>query len=83
LYKNVRSKRLAKDLMSSPPIMIEAGVSCKEAANYLNRYNVNALLVVKNEKDFKKLIGFISRQVIEKAIFHGLDQVPVQEYMTS
>ncbi|MBW2661322.1 MAG: CBS domain-containing protein [Deltaproteobacteria bacterium] len=86
LYKSVRSKRLAKNLMSSPPISIEPDVSCREANNLLTRYNVNALLVIKKTSDTDgkdKLVGFITRQVIEKALYHKLDHVQVKEYMTT
>ncbi len=83
LYKKIRPKRLAKDLMSSPPITVESHVSCKDAANLLTRYNINALIVLKEENGKKLPAGYISRQVIEKALFHGLNRVPVQEYMNN
>jgi len=81
LYSNIQSRRLARHLMSSPPIKIQEDVSCEEAGNLLTRYNVNALLVAKGPKE--KLTGFITRQVIEKALYHKLNQVPVREYMTT
>jgi len=83
LYRTVRSRRRAKDLMSSPPITVSADVSCKEASALLTRYNINALLVTENSGGKDRLVGFISRQVIEKALFHHLDHVAVREYMTS
>jgi tRNA nucleotidyltransferase (CCA-adding enzyme) len=83
LHKHIRPKRLAKDLMSSPPITVESHVSCKDAASLLTRYNINALIVLKKENDQKRPVGYISRQVIEKALFHGLNQVPVEEYMNN
>ncbi len=83
LHQKIKPKRLAKDLMSSPPIIIGAEVFCKAAASLMTRYNINALLVTKEENNKPTLVGFISRQVIEKALFHGLDQVPVKEYMTT
>ena len=81
LYSKIQSRRLAKHLMSSPPISVQENVSCQEASEFLTRYNINALLVTSNGN--KKLIGFITRQVIEKALFHKLSHVPVREYMTS
>ena len=86
LYKNIRSRRLARDLMSSPPISVPADTSCRLASEMLTRYNINALLVTKPSTggaDTSDLEGFITRQVIEKALFHKLDQVPVSEYMTT
>ncbi len=86
LYKKIISRRQAKDLMSSPPITVESDVSCKDAGNLLTRYNVNALLVTEKQNTTKgkdNLVGFITRQVIEKALYHKLDQVPVRDYMTT
>lgn len=83
IYYKVRLRRRAKDLMSSPPIAIKPDVSCRDANDLLTRYNVNALLVIERLDDMDKLSGFISRQVIEKALYHKLDHVPVTEYMTT
>lgn len=83
LYENVRSQRSAKDLMSSPAITVEATISCKEANTVLTRYNINALMVVEKRQGEDHLAGYITRQVIEKALYHGLDEVPVRDYMTS
>lgn len=86
LYKKIRSNRLARDLMSSPPISIKSDISCRDAGNLLTRYNINALLVTENPKEpdgREKLAGYISRQVIEKALYHKLELVQVKEYMTT
>ncbi|MFH0724758.1 MAG: CBS domain-containing protein [Pseudomonadota bacterium] len=83
LHENVKSQRSAKDLMSSPAITVEATISCKEANNFLTRYNINALMVIEKQQAQDHLAGYITRQVIEKALFHGLEAVPVREYMTS
>jgi tRNA nucleotidyltransferase (CCA-adding enzyme) len=86
LYKNIQSRRLARDLMSAPAISVSAGVSCREAAALLTRYNINALLVTQapaGRENSRPPVGFITRQVIEKALFHQLDHVAVSEYMTS
>jgi tRNA nucleotidyltransferase (CCA-adding enzyme) len=81
LYAKIESRRLAKHLMSSPPIMIDEEISCREAAELLTRYNINALLVT--QKGSQTLSGIISRQIIEKALYHKLHDVPVREYMTT
>lgn len=83
LYSKVRTTRKAKDIMSSPAITVGADVSCKEAATLLTRYNINALVVTEKPDRKDQLLGFISRQVIEKALFHQLDDVPVRDYMTT
>ena len=83
LYAKVQPRRNASDIMSSPPISIEAGLTCGEAAEMLQRYNINALLVVRMIGSEKKLVGYITRQVIEKALYHQLEAVNVGEYMTT
>ncbi|MGB2930126.1 MAG: CBS domain-containing protein [Desulfobacterales bacterium] len=83
LYSKIRSRNRAKDLMSSPVIRIGDDVSCKEAGNLLTRYNINALLVTQKHNGAENLLGFITRQIIEKALHHGLDHIRVKEYMTT
>ena len=83
LYSKIMSMNRAKDLMSSPVIRIDNDVSCKEAGNLLTRYNINALIVTQKHDGTEDLIGFITRQIIEKALHHGLDHITVKEYMTT
>jgi tRNA nucleotidyltransferase (CCA-adding enzyme) len=83
LYAQVKRRRKASDVMSAPPIYIEADLSCSEAAEMLHRFNVNALLVIRTTNDQKRLLGYITRQVIEKALYHHLADVNVSEYMTT
>ena len=83
LYSKVKSRRQAKDLMSAPAIVVNSGVSCRDANDQLTRYNINALLVTEKRDDGETLRGYITRQVIEKALFHKLDHVAVSEYMTT
>ncbi len=83
LYNKVKAQRQAKNLMSSPAITVGNEVSCKAANDLLTRYNINALLVTENRNGQDKLCGYITRQVIEKALYHKLESVPVKEYMTT
>jgi tRNA nucleotidyltransferase (CCA-adding enzyme) len=83
LYKNVHSRRLARDMMSTPAITINADATCKEASELINRYSVNALVTVSKDDAKGMPVGYITRQVVEKALFHELGQVPVNEYMTT
>jgi tRNA nucleotidyltransferase (CCA-adding enzyme) len=69
--------------MSSPAITVKTDVSCKNANDLLTRYNINALLVTEKLNDKDHLCGYITRQVIEKALYHKLEYVAVKEYMTS
>jgi tRNA nucleotidyltransferase (CCA-adding enzyme) len=81
LTRSIRSQRQADQLMSSPAISIHADINCDEANKKLTRYNINALLVVSD--DTQDLLGYITRQVIEKAIHHDLGRAPVRDYMTT
>ena len=84
LNKSIKSNKRARDFMSSPPITVRNNVSCKEAHDLFTRYDVNALLVMASDhNDVDQLVGYISHQVVEKAMFHQLGESPVQEYTTT
>ncbi|MEE4601399.1 MAG: CBS domain-containing protein, partial [Desulfobacteraceae bacterium] len=83
LYTTVRHRRRASDVMSAPPICIDAHLTCGQAAELVNRYSINALLVTQTDRNQKNLLGYITRQVIEKALYHHLSMVSVSEYMTT
>ncbi|QTA82392.1 Poly A polymerase head domain-containing protein [Desulfonema limicola] len=83
LYTHVRSSKRAKDLMSSPAIKADAQTTLEQARNLLTRYNINALLVIEQKNGQEVLLGYISRQVIAKAIYLKLDQACVHEYMST
>lgn len=80
LHRQLKARHLARQLMSAPPITISPDISCEHAKSLLTRYNINALVVAYDEND-PDLIGYITRQVIEKTIFHDLGHVPVKDYM--
>ncbi len=83
LYEKIKTRRLARHLMSSPAISVEPEVSCERANHLLTRYNVNALLVVEKTGERSELRGYITRQVIEKALFHKLGAASVRTYMNT
>jgi tRNA nucleotidyltransferase (CCA-adding enzyme) len=80
LHKYVKPVRLAKDLMSSPVISVGPNITIEQANNELTRYSITVLPVLKQKKT---LLGIISRRVIEKAIYHGLGNCPVSDYMST
>ncbi len=65
--------------MSFPVKTIGINDPIAHASELLTRYNINVLPVM----DKEKLVGLISRQVIEKAAYHGFRDAPVKDYMTS
>ncbi len=81
ISKEVHAPEIVRELMSSPPIIIDYKVKCRDASKIMTRYNVNALLISRNGNN--NLIGYITRQVIEKILYHNLDHLPVEEYMSS
>lgn len=81
LKQEIKSIQIAKTLMSSPAITIEPGAPCKDAGKLMTRYNVNTLLVVDTQNNSYE--GYITRQVVEKLLFHKLSGQSVSEYMNS
>ncbi len=79
LQKEIKTIQIAKNLMSSPAITISPRNSCKEAGSKMTQYNINTLLVVDPEQNIYQ--GYISRQIVEKALFHQLSHLPVEDYM--
>lgn len=83
LYGKINPRRQARHLMSSPAIMATDQTTCKEANALLTRYNINALLVRSEAPGSDAFSGYITRQVIEKALFHDLGNIPIHEYMST
>jgi tRNA nucleotidyltransferase (CCA-adding enzyme) len=79
LREMVRPKKVARDAMVYPVKTIEPERTLKEAGEILTRYNLNILPVLQDEK----VVGLISKQVVEKAVYHGLKSSLVKEYMTT
>ncbi|HPD61335.1 MAG TPA: CBS domain-containing protein, partial [Thermodesulfobacteriota bacterium] len=79
LKREINPLKIAKDIMSSPVITINARDSIKAAGEILTRFQLNTLPVM----DEDKLIGLISRPVIEKAISHNLEHLLVKDYMVT
>lgn len=82
LRRHVRTTS-GRDLMSSPAIRVDAETPLSKARARMIRYNVNALLVTEKGEDGERLIGYISRQILSKAISLRLGEVPVREYTST
>ncbi len=78
LRSRINPRRTAGDVMSSPAIQIRPEDTIQKAATAMTRYNINVLLVVGPEG---RIEGYVTRQVVEKAVFFGLGHLPVQDYM--
>ncbi|MCK4847299.1 MAG: CBS domain-containing protein, partial [Deltaproteobacteria bacterium] len=77
LKKVITPKVTASDIMSSPAITTLKGKTIESALELMRRYNINALAVTSK----KKPIGVITRQVVDKALHHGLKGELVSELM--
>ncbi len=78
LKDKINPGKKAKDMMTSPVIHILPDKSVKDASTLMTRYNINVLVVL-NKKGV--LEGFITRQIMEKAVYFNLGHIPVSEYM--
>ena len=79
LQTRVHPGRRAREIMSFPVKFVGPEVTLERAEVIVNRYSINALPVMAAGK----LLGLISRQTIEKGIYHGLKSHPVKDYMTT
>lgn len=79
LQSSIRQGRNARDVMTSPVITIEWNDSIRNAESMMTRYGVNVLPVLR-EGIYK---GIISREIVEKAIFHGFGKSKVSDFTTT
>ncbi len=73
---SVRPGKVAADAMTKPVITIEVGKTLKDAESKMTRYGVNVLPVLEEGR----YIGLLSRETVEKAIFHGFKKSPVLDF---
>jgi tRNA nucleotidyltransferase (CCA-adding enzyme) len=79
LDEKLSTARRTKDIMTSPPLSVLPTISIKGAEKTMVRFNINSLLIM----DEGNLMGFITRQTVEKAIYHELEDAPVKNYMNT
>ncbi|OGP69755.1 MAG: polya polymerase, partial [Deltaproteobacteria bacterium RBG_13_60_28] len=79
IQTKVQPQRRARDIMSFPVKWVSPEVTLEGLELLLNRYSINALPVI----SAGKLMGLISRQTVEKGIYHGLRHHPARDYMTT
>jgi tRNA nucleotidyltransferase (CCA-adding enzyme) len=79
LHQNLKRRENASDLMKGNIIRVSPEKTLAEASELMNRYRINALVV----DDGKQVVGTITRQIVEGAVFHGLADRPVGDYMLS
>lgn len=79
LTRRINPLHNVASIMSSPVKTMSDATPLAEARELLTRYNVNAMPVMKGGQ----MVGVISRQTVEKAIYHELGSLPVSEYMST
>jgi tRNA nucleotidyltransferase (CCA-adding enzyme) len=78
LQQHIQPQWLVRHLMSTPVKTVAECDSVSAAHQLLSRYNINAVPVVRA----KQVVGIISRQLVDKAVHHGLQAQPVSEIMS-
>ncbi|VAX28207.1 tRNA nucleotidyltransferase, A-adding, partial [hydrothermal vent metagenome] len=79
IKETVKPQRQAKDIMTAPVISIQWKTTIKEAESVMTRYGVNVLPVLKGGKYY----GLLSREIVEKALFHGFGRNMAYEFATT
>lgn len=79
LEKSILPAPTAGDLMASPVISVGKDETLAVVEGMLTRYNFNALPVLHEGR----ALGIITRQTVEKAIYHGMGQEKVSDYMST
>lgn len=79
LRTHIKRTIRAKDIMFFPVKTVSPGEKIEDAREIMVKYNINSLPVTQDGK----VLGIVTRQIAEKAIFHDLGNLPVTEYMMS
>jgi tRNA nucleotidyltransferase (CCA-adding enzyme) len=80
LHEVVKPKVSARDIMIHPLKTIQQDDTLSQAHGILSRYyNIHVLPVLAGEQ----VVGLIARPIVERAMLHGLGDLPVLEYMTT
>ncbi len=78
LHRQLGTEPKVKDIMSYPVLSVPSATPLAKVQEELTRYGVTVLPVM----DKGKILGIISRRTVQKALYHGLADEPVSEYMT-
>ncbi|MFH1239211.1 MAG: CBS domain-containing protein [bacterium] len=77
LTKKIKKPVTAKSIMSSPVKTIEDKTSIEETHRLMLRFAHNCLPITRQDK----IVGIITREDVDKALYHGFGQFPVSGYM--
>ncbi len=79
LEKKIHPSKTAGDIMTRPVKSIPWNKTLKIAEKTMTQFEVNVLPVIKDSRFY----GVISREVVEKALFHGFGRSRVAEFCTT
>ncbi|MBF8259704.1 MAG: CBS domain containing protein, partial [Actinobacteria bacterium] len=79
LSDKVIPRRTAADLMVAPARCVDSESTVEDVHQLLTRFNLNAIPVLREGE----VAGIITRQVVEKALFHGLSAEKAGVYMNA
>jgi tRNA nucleotidyltransferase (CCA-adding enzyme) len=77
LKHHIQPGKLAGEIMTSPVKTIPSGSSIAGAGEAMTRFSVNVLPVLSDGR----YQGIITREVVQKAVFHGLGSQHVDDFM--
>lgn len=67
----------AEDMMIEKVVTTSSGTSIEKAEEIMTRYDINGMPVM----DDDRVVGLITRQIVEKAIHHGMASQKVSDFM--
>jgi tRNA nucleotidyltransferase (CCA-adding enzyme) len=79
LKRHVKPGKVASQVMTSPVKTVPSGSTIAQAGEDMTRFSMNVLPVLKEDT----FLGIITREVVQKALFHGLGKHPVDQFMTT
>lgn len=79
LRESIHIVKEAREVMQSPLKTVSRTAAIQEAADVMVRFALNTIPVV----DDSRPVGLITRHVAEKALYHGLGEEPVSEFMST
>lgn len=79
LYSSINPQIVVETLMSRPAVAIKENKSMRDAAELMTRFGLKGVPVVARGK--RICVGILEHKIADKALSHGLDDLPVSEYM--
>jgi len=77
--EQIRGVRKVREVLVAPAHTVDSKMSLAQAEELMTRFGINALPVVDREVP----VGIITRQIVERAIHHGLGREKVSDLMNT